>query len=351
MKTLLHRCTKRHQTKNKTMDIYNDFNFLFSQVGYYISATDRSDWTALPENRNEVGLAMVWATYDNDTDGLYSITAYEDQLKFLASVNQEYHIRMYAAELWISGSATVSTQIYWYNNLLWICNLTNPAGLPAPEPSNEWTQVTSQNLVALDVAGAIKEKMDGYFSLVYSPATSNFRIVKTDDHTFTVEWIGEGTATDYIVYDYNLVELDSGTVSGDKIEILFGKDGLYVVSFKVDDILYYIEIPDFTDSEKCFLELMRTTLCECTSCDDCPGPLYQRALNFSNLYLLIRDFVYANTAVALGLIDATILRTEYVQALGIVMAKLFIMSDKCTCSENATSTTTTSESITVTTTE
>ncbi len=311
------------------LNTYNDFNFLFRQTGYYIYAEDKSLWGTgtLPERVN-VGLAMVW-TFDppEEPNPSYYYTAREDDLKILGEVGIEAHIRMYAANKWRTGDTSVQDTIYWYDNELWIAITSTTED---PSIGMKWTVITNTNLYELDVRD-INQKMDGYFVLISATVGGNFKVTKTADHQFTVDWISEGVATEAKIYDYKMTLLDTQDLIDNHLSYKFETDGLYIVSFLVDDVEYYTDIYDFTDSEKCFLRLMVDVLCECISCDDCPGENYNRALNYSSLYILIRDIVYSKKASDMGLTDETILNEEYNLALGLVMQKLHIMQSDCLC--------------------
>lgn len=318
--------------------VYNNFNFLFKQTGNYIEAEDRIEWVNMGLLKSDYGLAMSWVKYQRDEDGnsgqdydiTYRFIVEPTPFHFLGIIHQEYHIRMYAAQKWKYDKAYTPLYIIYHNKKYWYTELGAPIG-EEPGISTNWKRI-SDSQADRELLDTIHLKMDGYFTPVYSPDIGNFRIIKTGDHQFSVEWIGDDAASYYEIRNYKDELIKEGTVPADGIvSFVTPQDGIYTVAFYVMETMHYAEVYDFTDSEKCFLELMQNVLCECVDCDDCPGEHYERALNFTNIYLLIRDIIYSKSAMAMGLVDDTILRTKYISIMGIALQKLNIMQDSCLC--------------------
>lgn len=314
------------------MEIYTNPNFLFHQIGNYIYAEDKSAWPIKGLEKDDVGICMVWIASSDELKQtpVYNLITRPNQLYFLGNVNVEYHIRMYAAEKFISGTSAIINNIYWFDSLLWICNDNNPED---PEASSaDWDLISVKDLSPLNY---IPIKMDGYFEPVNSPPEGNFNTTKLADHSFEITWLGDGNVTEVALYDYRDRHITTTTdILNNTIEYLMKEDGAYTSVWTVDGIKNYVEIYDFTDAEKCFFELMKTTLCDCIGCEDCPGPEYIRALEFTNMYQTIFNKIYADRAVNLGMVSTETKRTGFVEAAGIAIKKLSIMVQDCTCSKD-----------------
>lgn len=306
---------------------YNQFNFLFKQEGSYVTIQDRVVWgiDGFP-TKDGYHLAMSWCEYNNGDDvNTYQFIVMKDALRFLGITSQEYHIRIYAEQEWkLSIAGYPQDNVVWHNDKYWYALIPN-----TEEPGttiNDWKEIVDGDDSKLD---GVTYKMDGYFIPVNTSEQSNFIITKTDDHKFTVQWIGDGDAAKYNLLDYKTNPIASGDVQNNTHDFEFEKDGLYIVEYLIGGISHYAEIYDFSDSEKCFLDLMRDVLCECTDCDDCPGKNYERALQFINFYQMIRDMSCVNQSV-----DSSILRSDYINHLGLIIAKLALMVDSCLCKTN-----------------
>ena len=60
---------------------------------------------------------------------------------------------------------------------------------------------------------------------------------------------------------------------------------------------------------------------------------YERALNYVNTYYLLRDIIYADQSVLIGMISTDVLRAEYLSSIGLLVEKLRILSNECACND------------------
>ena len=161
-----------------------------------------------------------------------------------------------------------------------------------------------------------------------------FNLTRHGDHNWKIVY-NNGTMLSITLRDYSLSEIRKyPNINSDTFYIETTEDGLYIAEVLADDnTTHYVEIYDFTDTEECYLKLMRNVLCECLDCDDCPGENYTRALTFANLYLLVRDIAYADRWSSGGFTNTETLRTERVADYGVIVEKLKMMVSKCTCND------------------
>ena len=313
-----------------------DYTHLISQESIYVYLRDEDqsnvstiNWTGLaPAGRTNIVDCMVWM--DRAVPGIYNIHFRDEVKKYMSTIGVDYDIWMYGISRYIVGNSYVIGNIVWLNEEVWSC-LVNTSTTPSLTNVN-WVQIIETNtdlLLGYDV-----DLSNMYvFRPVNSPALGNISVTKTDDHKFTVKWLGQGTISHYALRDYNGKLIEEDDMSGVEIDFIITQDGVYYVEMQMDDRSFqYAEIYDFTDTEKCYLVLMKSVLCDCVDCKDCPDKNYMRALNYANTYLTLRDIVYADQSQLIGLVSTDTLRTEYLAAIGLLVEKLRVLSDECACS-------------------
>ena len=224
--------------------------------------------------------------------------------------------------------------VVWYADDAWVTTPGTSSITPPSLSHADWTQIGESNYSAF-TAGIPSNLQNNYiYAAMSTVEDGNFSVKKTADHAFTVEWIAAGTAVSYKLLDFEGTEISEGTVIDNKVDLVMEKDGVYVVQFLMSDSsIQYADIYDFTDSEKCYLNLMKNTLCDCIDCEDCPGPEYARALNYVNTYILLRDIVYVEQSINVGLTSTSTYKSEYVKIIGMLINKLSLLTKKCGCDE------------------
>lgn len=315
-----------------------DYTHLITQQSTYVYLHDQDqdnvstiNWIGLaPAGRANIVDCMVWM--DRANPGIYKINFRDEVKKFMSSIGVDYDIWMFGISRHLVANPYVIGDIVWDDEAVWKC-LANTSTTPSLTNA-AWVQITETNtdlLLGYDV--------DLSNMYVYRPVASatvgNVKVTKTDDHKFTIEWLGQGYIVHYALRDHNGILIEEGDVNGVEIDFIISKDGVYYVELQMDDRSFqYVEIYDFTDTEKCYLVLMKSVLCDCADCNDCPDKNYERALNYANTYLTLRDIVYSDQSQLIGLTSTDTLRAEYIAAIGLLVEKLRILSSECACNNS-----------------
>jgi len=312
------------------------YQHLITQEGAYVQLFDEDllgtstiDWPILTYNRSQVVDCMV---VEEGASGTYNVYFRNEDQKFLSSVNNDYHIWMYGVPIFTIGPTYNTGDIVWYDEAVWKC-LSNTATIPSV--SNPlWLQITDANTDELNTHPD-DLKNDYFFRAVYVTSDGDYTLVKTDDHQFSLVWNGSGNILSYTVRDYQGALVETGSATSNTLTFTFTEDGAYYVELTIDDrSIHYVEIYDFTDAEQCYLDLIKNVLCECVECDDCPGPLYNKQLHFVTTYQLLRDAIYVDQAARIGLVSTETLRDEYINTMGLMIKKLGLLIEDCTCTDN-----------------
>ena len=254
--------------------------------------------------------------------------------KYLCVVGSDYQFDMYGVEKWID-KGWKSGDIVWHEHRVWEANSKTTTGDAPPSPNNSnWFEIVANNSDRLDVLD-VSQHNTYFYRPVYTPTNGNITIVKKADHHFEIRWNGSGQMIYYVAKDYNLKPVAEGEVTGNVAEFFPEEDGAYSIEITLDyGMKHYAEIYDFTDVEKCYLDLMKNTLCQCLDCNDCPGDDYDKALNYANTYIMLRDVIYSDQSVLAGLTSTDTLRKDFIQIMGTLIKKLKIMASKCSCDNN-----------------
>jgi len=312
------------------------YQHLITQDGVYVHLFDEDrvgtstiTWPILGYIRTEVVDCMVVET---NATGTYEIFFRDEGKAFLSTVSDDYHIWMYGIPRHVVAAAYILDDIVWSDESVWKC-----AGGTSTTPSVSnplWLQITDANTDELN-SHDDELKNDYFYRATYAPADGNITVIKTGDHTFTVIWNGTDNVDSWILRDYEGGVVDYGSAASNSLEFLLTEDGAYTVDLILDTTdVHYAEIWDFTDAEKCYLDLIKNVLCDCVECDDCPGPLKNKALHFVTTYQLLRDAIYVDQAARVGLVSTETLREEYIATMGLMIKKLGLLINDCTCTDN-----------------
>lgn len=310
---------------------FKEYQQIISQQGNYVRLDDRTVWPmSTLEIRDDFVDCMVYTTDASN----YKVSFRDDEdKKFLGDIGIDYSIYMFLVQRWVVGPYNVD-DIVWHDQRVFKCTTVNP-GEPGVD-LNKWKEIVEGSDTLADMA-TIQDSHSRIllYKPSYSPSTGNIKVDKLNDHEFHVIWLGDGNVSSYIVKDYN-----QNTIQGEEpantntIDLVFDKDGVYIIELLMDDgSTNYAEVYDLTDAEKCHLEMMKNILCECIDCDDCPGENYNRALNFVNMYNVLRDMIFVEQAIAVGLVSTQVLDVERISMIGLLVAKLALLTDNCTCSK------------------
>lgn len=316
-----------------------DYTHLISQEGNYIYFHDEDqanvstiNWTPLfPFTRANTVDCIVWM--DRSVPGTYDVNFRDEPKKLLGTVGADYDIWVYGIRKHVTGAAYVIGNIVWLGESVWHCQANTSTTPSISDPT--WIEIIETNTDYFLGYNADMSNMYAYRP-VASLIEGNISVTKTGDHQFTITWLSTGTISAFSLRDYNgvVVEYDSG-LAVTELDFVLTQDGVYYVEMGLSDgSTHYAEIYDFTDTEKCYLDLMKSILCDCIDCHDCPGKNYERALNYANTYSLLRDIVYADQSQLIGLISTDVLRQKYIKSIGLLVDKLRILSNECTCNDS-----------------
>ena len=277
----------------------------------------------------------ITTNFRNDNDSVDGSSVIRT---FLGTIATDFQMNMYGVQQWSAtpGSAYVLDDIVWSDHNCWKAIVTTPNAANVPTLTNaDWDIIDSGNI--LTAFNTHPDEMSNSYAYrpVYSPAQGNIQVLKIANHSFEIRWLGTGSSVSYVAKNYKGGIVEEGNITSNLIEFRPTVDGVYYLEILIDTgVLHYAEVYDFTDTEKCYLDLMKNVLCKCVDCNDCPGPEYDRALNYANTYLLLRDVVYADQSVSVGLTSTEILRTQYINIIGMLIDKLVLMSSNCSCSDS-----------------
>jgi len=306
---------------------YKSFQQLLRQEGNYLYIDDKSTWPIDGYQLLDIVTCTVWSPIEDSAD--ISINFYDESTRILLNNLIQYNIFNYGVPKW-PGSA-VTGDIVWLADKVWKCLSTTGY---APDYNQYWEEVNEDNIDELNAIGESRSSNYYYYSQAVDPSDDIF-IEKTADHKFIIQWLGSGNITKAMLLDYNGEWIRDLEFLENTIDLLLLEDGAYSVQLIFDtEAINYGEVFDFTDSEKCYLNMLVNTICECNSCEDCTDEMLNRILTFISTYQMIRDIVNANLAVNTGLVSTEVLRTEYMGALGLLMAKLNLMVNQCTCNDS-----------------
>lgn len=307
---------------------YKRFENLLKQEGNFLYVRDKSVWPVESYAETEVVSCAVWY-HTNDSLIIYK-DFYDETTRFLIDMATDYDIFVYLVPKFTISA--LAGEIRWHGDKVWKCLLDT-----SEEPLNNssyWQEIDELNI---DELNALGEPLTAHYHYNGSFTTieGELAVTKTADHSFTVKWLGEETVVSAILRNYKMEKIVELYPIDNIITVTPEDDGVYIVEFTLNtESVHYAEVYDFTDSEKCFLNLMVSVFCECTSCDDCPGSAYDRALNFINTYIMLRNIINADRSVDVGLVSSQVLRTDYTSMLGLLLDKLSIMVSECTCDNN-----------------
>jgi hypothetical protein len=238
---------------------------------------------------------------------------------------------MFIVDKWVSGSTTVTDQFIAHNDGLWraLADTTTEPGTSA-----SWVEITESNTLLLN--NFISSFPDRVVEYLYKPShvviNGELNIEKASDNEFSVYWHGDSPIVSAELRNYRDEYIRDLTPSPSQIDITLEEDGVYIVAMTMEDGNdNYAELYNFTSAEKCYLDLVINVFCACSTCNDCGGENYDRMINFLNTYTIIRDMVYVDRAVNLGLTASDIVRDDYLLAIGVLVDKLKLMTSECTC--------------------
>ena len=301
------------------------FQQLGRQDGSYLYINDRSDWPILGFSDGDLVNCSV--LYLNGDESNRVLNADGDGVRFSIVAGDEYVIYTYGVVPWVSGAYVVD-DLRWHDDSIWKALIDTSS---VPGTGAEWREVTFMNAEELN-AISTELTTNIYSKPVYENPLGSYSVKKTSDHVFKVTWNRDEDIVSSRLLDYTNTFIKDILPEDNTVTVTLEKDGVYIVEvMTVEGVLHYTEIYDFTDSEKCFLDLVVNVLCECVDCNDCPGPQYNRALNYVNTYQLIREIVNADRAVDNGLLSSEILRSDFVSSLGLLITKLGLMVNECVC--------------------
>jgi len=314
---------------------YKLFENLHYQDSNYIYVSDRSVWPIGGQPQESFVLCGVW--YLTEDPSSIKTSFFDEQIRFNVDMTKEYELFLYLVKKWVAGAYAVG-DIVWHNDYLWKCVRSTLLEPPTPPKAvEEWEMITEENIEELNTLGEIYS--DHYFikptTTVGETQAGNLTVTKIDDHKFQVNWNVGGVVISAKLLDYKSDFVKDLVVSNNIIPVELEKDGAYSVSLRLDDnTTHYAEIYDMTDAEKCYLDLIKNILCDCLTCEDCPGENYERALNFANMYQLLMNMLIADQVVRVGLMTTDVLREEYLSSIGLLIAKLAILTGSCLCQSN-----------------
>lgn len=305
------------------MNTIRKFNHSIKQDGVYVFITQEPSQTSY---------ANV-VVYESNDGKNYISDALKDNNSFIGTPSYKHKIWVFGVRLWIAGVYS-KNDIVWHKGQSYLCVATTTSDEPGA--SSDWNKPTPDEVQS---AGNLIQTTQGdaasdyFFTPVLSESTGDFVLLNRGNHNWNISYT-EGVITNITLNDYNMGRLESWSVNDNTFNFTTPEDGAYILTIVTDnDATHYIEVYDFTDIENCYLELVRTVLCDCIDCNDCPGPQYQRALTFSNMYMLIRDILYSDRWAAGGFVSTEILRSDYVTMYGIIIEKLKEVSSKCNCND------------------
>jgi len=314
----------------------NLFNFLLTQNGNYNVMEDQTDYSGLPVPLVREDIAVVAVTQIDEEVTYNLFTRDEWPLSYLNVSNSDYHIWTFALQRFNPAETVDIDVLRWYDYAVWksLQNTNNTT----PLEGSYWTQVTSDSIEDFQsVDSEVELESDFYYRPVDSTSLGQFALTKTGDHIYSIIYNGIVYEMEsWKLYDYKNVLIGEWEPNDStrQIQVVTPEDGVYYVQIELTDgTTQYVEIYDFTDAEACFFNLVKNVLCECVDCNDCPDASYKRMLTFLNLYVLIRDIVYADRAVNYGLLSNDTLRTDWLTSLGMLIDKLAIMTSECICPE------------------
>ena len=312
----------------------NLFNFLLTQNANYNVMEDQTDYSGLPIPlvREDIAVVVVTQIAEEVTYNLF--TRDEWPLSYLNIFDTDYHIWAFALQRFNPLETVDIDVLRWYDYTVWK-SLQN-GNNTTPMEGSHWTEVTSDTIEDFQsVDSEVFLETDMYYRPVQNTTLGQFSLRKIGDHRYSIIYNGlDYEITEHALYDYKNVLIGAWKSAEPytEIQIVTPKDGVYYVQIELSDgTTQYIEIYDFTDAEECFLHLVKNVLCECIDCNDCPDASYKRLLTFVNLYVLIRDIVYADRMVNVGLLSNDVLRTDWLTSLGMLISKLAIMTEQCIC--------------------
>ena len=308
--------------------IPKEFAQLVYQSGNYMHTEDKTDWSNLPLTGS---YATVMVGEDLSKPGEFTLDPTDIPHRFPAVVGAKGVVYFYLVTKAVTGKSSPALSCIWEDDKVYYTDL-GVAGPPSETPVG-WHLMTNADISYLDNDAS---RPLGFTNYIYFRATSvagDFQLTNHGEHSWTIDSTN-GNMTKIILKTYDLVETAVYNFNDDTFTLLTPSDGLWIAEITMaDGTTNYVEIYDFTKIEQCYLNLMRTTLCECIDCEDCPDEGYTRALTFANMYLLIRDIAYADRWAAGGFTSTEILRTDYVNTYGMLIEKLKLMANKCTCDE------------------
>jgi len=314
---------------------YKRFENLHYQDGNYINIEDRSVWPVNGKNKDDMVLCAVWYLKDDPSE--INLSFYDSPIRFNVDMTKEYELFLYLVVKWKEG-AYVPGQIVWDEDSVWECTAptsTKPHQFERLIPP--WTKIIDNNI---DRLNGLTEAYSAHYyikptTVVGELQAGNIAVTKVDDHKFKVEWLSTGDLTAVDLFDYSSNYIRTLSPADNQVTVELEKDGVYYLSMNINNgTIHYAEIYDFTDAEKCYLNLMRDILCNCLTCEDCPGKNYERALNFANMYQLLKNMVSSDQIIRAGIITTDVLRGEYIEMMGLMIAKLAILTESCLCDKN-----------------
>ena len=302
----------------------------FIQIAYqrsnYVHTEDKSNWTDIGKDKTKYAIVLV----AENKKGALTLEPTDIPHQFSAVAGTELLLHFYAVHNRIPTAGMVENDCLWQDDKVYRCLTRGQTRYPSDDPTN-WQMLTNSTAALIDTAPNVSLKYHTYFRAV--SVSGDFQLINNGDHSWTIN-SDIGNMTKIILKTYDLVETAVYNFNDDTFTLLTPSDGLWIAEITMaDGTTNYVEIYDFTEIERCYLDLMRNTLCECIDCKDCPDEGYTRALTFANMYLLIRDIAYADRWAAGGFTSTEILRTDYVNTYGMLIEKLKLMSDNCTCNE------------------
>ena len=308
--------------------LMKQLRYLVWQDGNYVRMEDRTDWSAYGIVKDDIVQCLVWGAVDGSFVNVNFVD--DDNKEFIANILEEIYINMFIIYKWKPGGIAAG-EFRAYNDSLWLA-LTNTTTVPGT--STDWTEITSVNVSMLDsfITTYPDQVVEYLFKPVYTTINGDLNIEKVADNEFRITWHGSSPIVSATLRNYRNEYIDTLQTEPDGISVSLEEDGVYIVSMTLQDgSVSYVEIYNFTSAEKCFLDLVINVFCSCADCNDCGGENYDRMINFLNTYTIIRDMVYVDRAVNLGLTATDIIREDYLLALGVLVDKLRIMTSECTC--------------------
>lgn len=313
--------------------IREDFNFTLSQSGNYNYMIPHYTFS----NPEQYGYMVFIQPYDGSAlidTGQIITGEHEDELRYNTTDDTIYFMYATAIIKYDVSPAPNIGEVRYYDGNVYKALDAGATTEPPSDCSASWLLITSDNIDEIYGAGGIFREREMFMMHVPSLIVRTFNLTQTGDHTFSVS-VNEVYTVDHaelLKYTGELVE------TYDNIENTFEfttpNDGVYYLKiYMTEASVQYVNVYDFTDINKCYYKLITDVLCECGDCGECPGKNYQRALDFSNAYLLLRDIIYTESSVNFGLTDSSVLDTQWLNMVGLLMAKLNIMTENCICND------------------